>query len=299
MRKGQKLRTDGSKGSLAVRGKLQLFLFLLLLWAGCVPQFPGDRKTFQTLMLCLASRSGICVPEYPFNPANVSAMQFWLAADDVVPSTGTVVSRWPDRSANANHVVQSTAAMQPTYTTGAAPYFHPVVYFDGGDQLTGLNTALTGADFTFFVVYNRPVAGGHPFLEVGQVTLTNAKSLGVNGSLGVDVCSRNVACAPGPAGVTYTNNTWHAVTVTYSGSGNQKQTQWRDGASVGSGTAQALAFDTVGFASVGNAPNGGAGFVGYIAEIIYYNRILSSSEIDYVNCYMTLKFAIGSALFCK
>ena len=59
----------------------------------------------------------------------------WFRGDDVTLNGGTV-SQWNDKSGKGNHIVQATAANQPTYLATGGPNSQPCVQGDGtNDQL--------------------------------------------------------------------------------------------------------------------------------------------------------------------
>ena len=54
-----------------------------------------------------------------FAPTDISGLRLWLDASDASTftySSGVIVSRWADKSGNANHANQSTGSLQPSRT---------------------------------------------------------------------------------------------------------------------------------------------------------------------------------------
>lgn len=92
----------------------------------------------------------------------------WFKASDASTITlnGSNVSRWDDKSPNANHLTQASAVRQPLYNTGVS------VEFDGIDDFLQ-RVSLTGGNesepFTFITVYEQltPGAGKGIFDEGG------------------------------------------------------------------------------------------------------------------------------------
>lgn len=71
------------------------------------------------------------------------------------------VSRWEDRSGNANHATQSTLAKRPSYMTNVTNG-KPAIYFDGVDDLlaaNGIATSLTGSDKPFTIIMALKMVG--------------------------------------------------------------------------------------------------------------------------------------------
>lgn len=81
------------------------------------------------------------------NRMGTSALKVWLEAgdldgDDILtdnPANTTAVSTWTDKSGNANHLVQATAANQPSYTTGT----FNAVQFSAAGTLDYMNFTVT------------------------------------------------------------------------------------------------------------------------------------------------------------
>lgn len=101
--------------------------------------------------IALASPVSSSAPP-PFAPTDIANLGLWLDAADAASVTlnGSNVAQWNDKSGNAQHASQGTAANQPVYTT-AAQNGKNVVTFDGvndhlscGDVLDfGTNTGRT------------------------------------------------------------------------------------------------------------------------------------------------------------
>lgn len=73
-----------------------------------------------------------------WTPAELGAsLSLWLDADDASTITlnGSTVSQWSDKSGNAHHFAQATAANQPVYSTGALNGKN-VINFVSTDSLT-------------------------------------------------------------------------------------------------------------------------------------------------------------------
>lgn len=66
-----------------------------------------------------------------FVPTDIANIQWWYRGDDTVDVAG-VVQTWSDKSGNARHLTQGTAAARPTPVTRAG---QRALSFDGGDQL--------------------------------------------------------------------------------------------------------------------------------------------------------------------
>jgi hypothetical protein len=69
-----------------------------------------------------------------------ASLALWLDAEDTASITlnGSTVAQWDDKSGNARHVSQATAANQPTYTASGLNG-KPVLTFDGIDDFMSMS----------------------------------------------------------------------------------------------------------------------------------------------------------------
>jgi hypothetical protein len=81
-----------------------------------------------------------------------ASLALWLDADDASTITlnGSTVSQWDDKSGNGKHMVQATAAAQPTYTTSLSAHGRNVVGGNGTEFMDAVN-AFTGDDSSMIV----------------------------------------------------------------------------------------------------------------------------------------------------
>ena len=114
---------------------------------------------------------GIGINDRPWTPANISTA-LWLDAADASTITlnGGNVSQWNDKSGNARHATQATAASQPAYTA-AGLNGKAVLTFDGSNDLFELSSGiLLNDNFTYvYSVYGRPTSAQHS-IDVGPTT---------------------------------------------------------------------------------------------------------------------------------
>lgn len=117
-----------------------------------------------------------------FSPADIAGLQLWLDAADesTITESGGAVSQWDDKSGNGNHVVQATAASQPTTGTHTLNGLN-TLYNDGGDfMLTGSALSLSG--FTTFAVFEHIAENGMFFGTDLNTAYGPVYELGNNGS---------------------------------------------------------------------------------------------------------------------
>src|SRR6266545_730699 len=96
------------------------------------------------------AQGGITSPLDVIPAANIVAG--WVAGQGEVLN-GTGVAQWNDYSGNGNHLIQATAANQPTFSPVAGPNNRPAILFDGvNDRLvnTLLDLPAPGTTPTFY-----------------------------------------------------------------------------------------------------------------------------------------------------
>lgn len=103
----------------------------------------------------------------PFGQANNSwtpaaiSTDIWLDAADssTITLNGNNVSQWSDKSGNARHATQSTAAYQPTYVGSTFANNKQAILFDGASDRLVTSYDYTGSDVTLYVVVSRESGG--------------------------------------------------------------------------------------------------------------------------------------------
>ena len=215
----------------------------------------------------------------------------WLdAGEGVTVESG--VSKWDDQSGNDNHAVQTDTSYQPTYVTDELNG-NPVVRFTGGEKYLRHPSILTN-DYTAFYVLKLNESGENKlyYYHAGSVSTGDlgffaeyywAPSYGW-GSVGnvnnnVIPQSRDLKAS----NVYPTPLDWRIHT-------HQSNALYKNGIGVDCVTENddvyAGDLTTIGSRSDNNTLY----FVGDIAEILIYNRILSNSEREFVESYLNAKY---------
>jgi hypothetical protein len=245
-----------------------------------------------------------------FSPASIANLQAWYDASDTatISLSGSAVTQWDDKSANAYNLTQGTAARRPASGVNTLNSLN-VVTFDGNDVLQ----AATAANWTFL----NNSGGATVFLAAyydtsAAQTMIFDTSTSTTGAVGVttsrgsnDKLSAFVAYGTGGQYVsldsalqTLTDSTafyWsmklsnnddaaNRIKVSLNGAAEQGANTYSNAPSA-SAPAQPLFLGS--YDSAGNQ-----GFQGRIAELIFYSGILSSDDIDLVNDYLADKWAI-------
>ena len=247
-----------------------------------------------------------------WTPADLGAsLALWLDADDASTITinGSTVSKWDDKSGNARHVSQATAANQPNYTASGLNG-KQVITFDGtNDALinasAGLMRAVSGATAVMVMSRAANLAAGSDALWIGT-SVGNARLV-----MGV----RIGLAAPGEGftsgGRRLSTDTFQTVTgFAYTSNpiiaaarhdyANTNLEIWQDGTAGASRVYQTAGVtdNNAGPLSVGagNVAGTGAPFNGYIAEITLVHSALSTTDRQKLEGYLAHKWGLETNL---
>jgi hypothetical protein len=235
----------------------------------------------------------------------VSQPVLWLKADAIDQEDGSVVSEWTDSSANKFVFEQATASRQPVFTKKhSAVNNMPVVEFDGTDYMqlqSGFEAKLNTKDVTLFVVVF-PDSDNNAAQGVLE-SFSNSPVTRSGHSLWIRMDQNNRFRWQGGADTTYTginasNDSAEggvariATGKIYGGNGTGGTATFElylDGYQEGTTTGPWW-FATADPYGVGHV--GSFKLTGKIAEIIQYDRKLSTDEQYEVEAYLSRKYAI-------
>jgi hypothetical protein len=242
-----------------------------------------------------------------FQPTDVSGCILWLDADDVRSMTvsGSNISQWNDKSGLANHALQGTGSNQPI-VVGGVRNGRSVVRFSGlGVSNTTTTTffsntamAFSNAPYTIFAVAqasNQVSYSAYNYILNGGGTSTFALFVGGR-SATFTVFTGN-------------GSTWNDANAL---SGTQPTSNWTMMTVVNRGTATGLipyidgnirtakngaTVARTGYI-VGEAPSPfrGQNWNGDIAEILVFNRDLSSVDGNLIEGYLAAKWGVTGNL---
>lgn len=212
-----------------------------------------------------------------------TGLHLWLKADaGVTTSNGVNVASWADQSGNGRDATMPQATRQPELV-GSALNGLPVIRF-GGAQSFVLDTPATPTRFTIFIVGKNTKlsdvsiilgpSGNSPNNQLRWENDTQALFVGTGNGLPV------VTATIGNTRV------YHAFSTQYDGA---TMSVYRDG-----GFVSSAAFSTAGpwiFASVG-AFFSSLFMEGDLAEILIYDRPLSTSERESVDSYLRARYGL-------
>tara|TARA_R110002126_G_scaffold56437_5_gene150776 strand:+ start:11458 stop:18990 length:7533 start_codon:yes stop_codon:yes gene_type:complete len=233
----------------------------------------------------------------------VSNSVLWLKADSLDLQDGEAVTSWADATGNGRTFVQGTASAQPKFIASDGDFNdHPVVDCDGGDKLAmaSFDAALNTNEFTLFVVAASDTDGGS---HQGIIESRSASPVTRSGFnlyakwSGTNQWSYwwggNTGWGQMNSSTTLTLSKPDIVTATMSGGdgagATATQTLRINGAQEATGTS-AFWKSTADPAQVGVVPSSFY-LNGQIAEVIQYDRVLTTAEVSSVEAYLSLKYA--------
>ncbi len=225
-------------------------------------------------------------------PGGVSSgLQTWYKADQGVTGT-TAVTAWADLQ-NGHNVTQATASHQPSLTAASAAFnFNPSLVFEGDDQLEYKLTRFmsTTSSGTMFGAASNNLDGGYENLgDLGidnphMGTLDNQQIMWMNSSSPVRIDHPT----------TLIKDQTHLFGYFWNGGGPNVGSGLRlNGVEAYTATTEATAVGSGGVVD-GMWTIGGYQYVenwhGNIAEIMLYDRNLTTAEKNRVETYMALKY---------
>ncbi len=213
-----------------------------------------------------------------------------------LPSVGSAIARWEDKSGNSRHVLQATGVAQPLRGSGGA------VTFDGSDDR--LTTSLTFAlpAFTSFVVARLTGVGtattprfwDYDFNSSTGTARAHFAEYSANKRMRLSANTGSTLSRLGSA--TIALNQTYLTTGTWDGTNNGTGMSLRLNAETDDGTAASATADAVSTQklSVGNSIAANRGLLGSIYEIVLFNRVLSAREIEQVESYLAVKWGVSA-----
>ena len=210
----------------------------------------------------------------------------WQRADDGT-STGAL---WKDVSGNGSDATQGTAGSQPTFTANGIN-FNPAFQFDGTDDFLAINksfSAATAGEEMFAAVLPESSPGAN-ILGMGNVANTTATEefRYINNSL-------QFGAAPSYTAVTSTATTdgFPQIANAHRFKDNTTPTKLLlNGSEVASGTVNARPnIDRVDIGARRIQANDNQTFKGMMAEVLLFNRELTTAERQQVTSYLGIKY---------
>jgi len=234
------------------------------------------------LVMCLDASQN---KSYPTTDLPVKdGLILWLDASDDTTfsySSGTLVSQWRDKSGLNNHANQSTAANQSSRNSNTNS--RKTVSFDGtNDYLDGTNILTLANGYTLFTIIKSSATGERdiitstPFAGSTDIYLYQQGSSGKFGNWPTVFTSNAISL-----------NTWYSLSTTVSSAGSE--TLYLNGSSQTSSSRTVT--NTKGY-KIGSNSSAGEYWNGEIAEIIIFNKQLTTTERKQVHSYLGQKWGI-------
>jgi len=222
-----------------------------------------------------------------FSPTNISGCKLWLDGADTSSMTfsGTSITQWNDKSGSGYNATVASGKTAATYSSSYKAVNFPA-------STTGYVTSYPAnpSTETMFVVANNASPSGNNNIVIGGQK--GARSLGfgysgANGSTAACAYLNNEVtwCATTPAG-SYTAGTTAIISGYVNGSSSYISINGGGFSTAGatgfySGTTTYLGVDTTTPIYY---------FIGLVMEVIFYNSVLTSTQIAQVNTYLQQKW---------
>jgi hypothetical protein len=244
-----------------------------------------------------------------FTPASITGLKAWYDAADTssISLSGSDVTQWNDKSANAYNLTQGTSARRPSSGVNTLNGRNVITF--GGDDILVASTAADwkflhdSSKATWFIVcyfdtvqeYDSMLNTADGSTQIGMYfyrlndVLGSAVFRGVSGTnvWGFDQGSLPDSSARSITLYSDTTNATANLRVKYKLNGGS----WINPSS---GSTQAVSTSNPTHALYVGATDtaGSNGLNGRIAEIIIYTGLLSDTDVDKVNTYLTAKWGL-------
>ena len=239
-----------------------------------------------------------------FQPSDISGLALWLDGADRTSMTfsGSTISQWNDKSANGYNATVASAAPggTSTYTATATFSTNPLgVYFP--DKYTAYNTSYPAnpQSETAFIVARTPSPSEYNNMVVGGPQGARSMCYGYNPLTSCAYLNNQVVWLCSTGAGTYTSDTTALVTglISPNGGGSSPTIAINGGAMSAATPTTFSNVHTVIGADTSSQGNGNIfHYIGYIMEIIFYNSVLTTSQIKQVESYLAQKWNISSRL---
>ncbi|MBT8447602.1 MAG: LamG domain-containing protein, partial [Gammaproteobacteria bacterium] len=253
---------------------------------------PAETRVASARMLAFGLLAMAAVTTQAGIPPVTNGLQLHLVADDATATVGGTVDTWSDSNGGAVVATQATAGKQPELVTGVLNG-HDVLRFDGSDDQLILSDnifAAGGGPKTVFAVIDTGDVNGH-IIGTGSsssgflntygyaIGVSGGRALGKsnNNSNGVNLLSARVV-----------NNRRAAVVAAVMSDGNNRiETTCSYDASTDNLNPFAYTTSTIAATGGNRDP-----LAGDIAEILVYDRALTSNELATVKQYLASTYGI-------
>lgn len=224
-----------------------------------------------------------------FNPKSISGLSLWLdAADASTITIGTGVSVWADKSGNARNATQGTGGKQPAYSSTISG--KNVVTFLGTDDTMQIpaNAAFNATSQSIFIVARQNTAGNQSLFYKADGNAVNGIQMKYRAGTTFWLYQQNDNSSETIVSNSVTNSNTNIFAVVLEPSA---QAGWINGTAANTSTASRT-YDNNSGPWLGSRRDVGEYFIGDIAEVLHWNRALTTTERQSVQNYLGKKWGI-------
>jgi hypothetical protein len=220
-----------------------------------------------------------------FVPPEIAGCILWLRSDLAVTVVSGNVSAWGDRSGNGNNATQLTVADQPGYLESGWSNGLPTLEFDRANtEFMSLGSmSNSSGSYTIFAALDQRNQTSHPQDLIGTRSPTRVVALVTNLSAGVGIFDGSWK------GAGAEQNGQQLLTWVLDGAAGGFEC-FRNGASIGTGSY--VGSWGWGRPELGRLESTGQLIDAELAEVILYNRVLSSPERARTHAYLAARYGL-------
>ncbi|MDB2414400.1 prepilin-type N-terminal cleavage/methylation domain-containing protein [Rickettsiales bacterium] len=215
------------------------------------------------------------------------------AADKLVTADGNSVACWKDKSGRNNHAIQNDSDRMPLYKTNIINTDREVVRFDGSNDFMDIDlTFIVDNNYTIIFVEKRNTTGTMMVMgTINNGSDNNALHIGYRTDTGFTLAQWNNDI---DAAISNTTNQARIITALFDMSSGHSIRSVRAGvvASNSNADKNPMLFGSNGSIGRGFSRSGTDYYNGDLAELIIYDRALSSVERTNIEDYLSKKWGV-------
>lgn len=223
-----------------------------------------------------------------------TGLQLWLKADSGTSTgvDGQPINSWQDQSASGDDAIQVSVSSQPLYKLNQING-NPALLFSGSEFLELGLSGINNQDYSIFVVAKRTSGDDKQYiLGIQQSDDDDGMSFGYVTSSGVEMnqygSTAKLAINPYDS-----SSEMPAILIgEFDDIQGKKMIQIYNGVSDNKKNSNTVRYYLSGTGSIGRG-NGTELFNGLIAEVIIYDRVLTSQELKKLHSYLCIKYGIS------
>jgi hypothetical protein len=232
-----------------------------------------------------------------FSPKAISGCAVWFDGMDIngngtVPSNGSSVTTWNDKSGNGYNATVASGKVAATYSSA-----YNALNFATSN--TGYQTSYPAnpTNETMFVVFNNALPSSANNVIIGGQAGARGLGAGYSGSGGATLnvvgnLNNGIVWLARTSGGSYTSGTTAIVSSQFTSSSNSISL---NGGTVSTGGAPGFSNATTTYLGVDTRTTAYY-YIGYAMEIIFYNSVLSDSDKQKIEGYLAQKWGLTSSL---